>query len=209
VSNVSVDVLEGQKRVIEFIESYTNQKVKQIESKYLRYAFFMWFSMASKNTGKSQVAKMMTNDKYTKNVWVELMKSIFKMSEHTAPVVVLSCLEKVPLSEKEMEEYLVLLELLKEEFDSILKNNGILIYPSFPTVAPFHNQALWTNTIDHLYYFGIFNALGFPCTQIPIGLNSKDNLPIGIQLVSNRYCDYLTINLASLIENKLGGWIES
>jgi fatty acid amide hydrolase 2 len=108
-----------------------------------------------------------------------------------------------------MEEYLVLLELLKEEFDSILKNNGILIYPSFPTVAPFHNQALWTNTIDHLYYFGIFNALGFPCTQIPIGLNSKDNLPIGIQLVSNRYCDYLTINLASLIENKLGGWIES
>lgn len=207
VTNLSDDVLAGQNKTIEFIESYTNKSVKAIESKYLQHAFFMWLSMASKNGGKSQVAKLMANDKYTKNVWFELVKAIFRLSEHTAPVVGLSIIEKVPLSDKEMDEYLVLLENLREEFDLILENDSVLIYPGFPTVAPFHNQALWTNTIDHLYYFGIFNALGFPSTQIPVGLNSN-RLPVGIQLVSNRYCDQLTISLANLIETQLGGWIE-
>ena len=207
MSNISEDILAGENKVIEFIENYTNKSVQRLESKYLHHAFYMWLSMASKNSEKSQVAKLMTDEKYKKNVWFELLKAIFQRSEHTAPVIALSIIEKVPLSDKEMDEYIDLLQKLREELGCILGLNSVLIYPGFPCVAPYHNQALWTNTIDHLYYYGIFNALGFPCTQIPLGLNSN-RLPIGVQLVSNLYCDELTIQLANLIEKELGGWVE-
>jgi fatty acid amide hydrolase 2 len=208
VSNISEDIASCQNRIIKFIENYTRKNVKLFESQYIQHAFYMWLSMASKNSGKSQIAKLMADEKYEKNVYFELLKTIFRKSDHTAPVIALSIIEKLPFSETEIDEYLVLLQKLRNEFNSLLKSNGFLIFPSFPCVAPYHNQALFTNTIDHVIYFGIFNALGFPSTQIPIGLNKSDRLPIGIQLISNRYCDYLTIKLANLIEKELGGWIQ-
>lgn len=80
-----------------------------------------------------------------------------------------------------------------------------MLFPSFPVVAPYHNQPLFTNSLDFLYY-GIINALGFPSTQCPMGLSSE-GLPTGVQVISNRLNDHLTIKIAELFESQLVGWV--
>ncbi len=81
-----------------------------------------------------------------------------------------------------------------------------MISPGFPIVAPYHHQSLLTNTLDFIYY-GLYNALGFPVTQIPMGLCQESGLPTGVQLVSNHRCDHLTIKLAEYFEKNLIGWV--
>lgn len=53
----------------------------------------------------------------------------------------------------------------------------------------------------------MFNVLGFPVTQCPMGLN-KDGLPTGVQVVANHKCDHLTIRVAEHMEKNLVGWIQ-
>jgi fatty acid amide hydrolase 2 len=72
-------------------------------------------------------------------------------------------------------------------------------------VAPYHNQPFVTNLFDYIYY-GIWNALGFPSTQIPMGLSEREGLPTGIQIISNFNNDHLTIKLAEYFEANLIGW---
>lgn len=56
----------------------------------------------------------------------------------------------------------------------------MFLYPTFPNVAHFHKEGLgnFTNAL----YMCIFNTLGLPVTNCPLGLNS-DGLPVGIQVM--------------------------
>jgi fatty acid amide hydrolase 2 len=78
------------------------------------------------------------------------------------------------------------------------------LFPSFPVVAPFHTQPTLTNTID-FQYFALFNVLGFPVTQCPMGLNDE-SLPTGVQVIASHLNDHLTIALAEHFEENLVGW---
>lgn len=62
-----------------------------------------------------------------------------------------------------------------------------LIYPTFSLAA-------------------IFNVLGLPVTQCPLGLGSE-GLPLGIQLVAASYNDHLTLAVARYLEKAFGGWV--
>lgn len=52
----------------------------------------------------------------------------------------------------------------------------------------------------------IFNVLGLPVTQCPLGLSSE-GLPLGIQLVAAPYNDHLTLAVARYLEKAFGGWV--
>lgn len=52
----------------------------------------------------------------------------------------------------------------------------------------------------------MFNALGLPVTQCPIGLSRK-GLPVGIQIAANKCNDHLTIAVAKEFEKAFGGWV--
>ena len=63
----------------------------------------------------------------------------------------------------------------------MLGADGVLLIPSFVRPALRHNESF-------LYFIGgayclLFNIIGFPSTQVPMGLN-KDGLPIGFQVTS-------------------------
>ncbi|XP_031516627.1 fatty-acid amide hydrolase 2 isoform X2 [Papio anubis] len=53
---------------------------------------------------------------------------------------------------------------------------------------------------------GVFNALGLPVTQCPLGLNVK-GLPLGIQVVAGPFHDHLTLAVAQYLEKTFGGWV--
>ena len=55
-------------------------------------------------------------------------------------------------------------------------------------------------------YTGIFNVLGLPVTQVPLGLGKK-GLPLGIQVVAAHNNDRLAIAVAELLGKQFGGWV--
>ena len=71
--------------------------------------------------------------------------------------------------------------------------------PTFSQPALDHNN-IYKYTLD-MGMMSIWNILGFPVTQIPIGM-TKDNLPIGIQIISLHNHDHLSMKVAQLLEEK-------
>ncbi|KAK4337140.1 hypothetical protein RND71_043358 [Anisodus tanguticus] len=86
----------------------------------------------------------------------------------------------------------------------LLKDDGILLYPSHPEVAPKHGTTLLKS--HNVSYTALFNVLSLPATQCPIDLSKKSGMPIGIQVAASPYQDHLTLSVAEEIENVFGGW---
>lgn len=51
----------------------------------------------------------------------------------------------------------------------------------------------------------IFNILGLPVTQCPLGL-SKEGLPLGVQVIGGKLQDQVTLAVAIYLEKTFGGW---
>ena len=86
---------------------------------------------------------------------------------------------------------------------------------NFQAASPDQVQVLPTflEAIDQLglkpfnfSYTGIFNVLGNPVTQVPLGLGNC-GVPLGIQVVAGRNHDRLTLAVAQELENLFGGWV--
>ncbi|WP_277422156.1 amidase family protein [Amnimonas aquatica] len=92
---------------------------------------------------------------------------------------------------------------LKRQLEDALRDDGILVTPPYPTVAPKHYHALLPpfNFVN----CAVFNALSLPATSVPTGLNA-DGLPTGVQLVAAEGMDHLGIAGALALEKSLGGW---
>ncbi|KAM4696483.1 fatty-acid amide hydrolase 2-like isoform 2-T2 [Rhinophrynus dorsalis] len=142
-----------------------------------------------------------------KKIWPlwELVKWMFGLSEHTLPAIGLALTEKLAhLNPQGNERMIQKAKHLREEICTLLGEDGILIYPSHPKTAPRHHEPLAMPF--NFAYTGIFNVLGLPVTQCPLGL-SQAGLPMGIQLIASHYNDHLTLALAQHLEKALGGWI--
>jgi fatty acid amide hydrolase 2 len=91
-----------------------------------------------------------------------------------------------------------------EELAAVL-NGGVLLHPPFPRLAPRHRTTLgqpWlaANTL-------VFNVLGLPVTQVPLGLN-RAGLPLGVQVAAAPGSDHVTIAVALELERAFGGWVD-
>ncbi len=71
------------------------------------------------------------------------------------------------------------IEDLKNEFELLLGDDGVLLFPTHPTAAPYHNQPLLR--VANFAYTGVINMLGLPATQCPLGLGSW-GVPLGVQV---------------------------
>ena len=159
--------------------------------------------MMSCGAATKSFCKMLNNSDKPINPYIELAKSMCGMQKHhTLPAIGLAIVESFPM--KNPEYFIQLGKQLTDKIKDTLGDDGVLIFPSFPVVAPYHSQAMWTNTLDFIYY-GIINAFGFPSTQCPLGL-SPDGLPTGIQIIANHNLDHLTIKLAKYFEENDFGW---
>jgi len=140
------------------------------------------------------------------NPWKELLLWLCGLSEHTLPAIALGLTEKVdnmPVSEK--ERYAAKARALGEKINELLGENGILLLPTSADYAYYHNQPVYKSF--NCVYTMIFNVLGFPVTQVPLGLGRK-GVPLGIQVVGAHNNDRLTIAVAKFLEHHFGGWVQ-
>ena len=133
----------------------------------------------------------------------ELARVALRRSAHSYPPLAMLSLERLGRraprwAKRNYERGIRLLEQL----DELLGDDGIILYPSSSRVAPRHGP-----TASAAFRFlGLFNVLQLPVTQVPLGL-SRAGLPLGVQVISRRGHDHLTIAAALELERALGGWL--
>ncbi|GFS77665.1 fatty-acid amide hydrolase 2-A [Nephila pilipes] len=139
------------------------------------------------------------------NEKLDFVKFLFgKSTLSKGPLVVLNGSKiKLFLDKNKAAYYEELVKSWEKEFDNILDENAILLMPTMPMTAPYHSEI--TMFLPSSCYTSIFNVLGLPSTQCPLGYNS-DGMPYGIQIVGRKNNDALTIACAVELEKAFGGW---
>ena len=99
----------------------------------------------------------------------EFFKYITGQSKCTMPSVIISTFQyaasKVPKSRKSQLQKKR--QELKSEFTRFLGDNGVLLYPSFPSSANNHFE-IYYKLVDATFLM-VFNTLGLPVTQVHTG----------------------------------------
>ena len=204
VSNVDAELKQAQQHVCRQLEEKLGVRVEPLKISKLASSLEIWASMMSSAAQKS-FCFYMGNQEAAVNPFWELMKSCVGLSNHTIPAIGLGMLEKFEsLTPKSVSEsFIQMAEELRQELESILGDDGVLLYPSHPTTALNHNVPLLFPF--NFSYTAIFNVLYLPVTQCPVGL-SKSGLPLGIQVVAANNKDRLSVAVAMEIERLCGGW---
>ena len=95
--------------------------------------------------------------------------------------------------------------LVKKEFDKAFEKYDILLTPTSPTVA-FEIGTRSNNPLE-MYLADIctvsVNIAGLPGISIPCGVDSK-NMPIGMQLIGNKFEEEKILNVAYKFEQEYG-----
>ena len=135
--------------------------------------------------------------------------AVLGRSHHTLPIILQSLFEGIGRTLSEgfgFNEDMVLpgaLADLSQKLEALLARDGVLIYPTHPVPAPYHGQSVLRPC--NLSYTALFNILGFPATQVPLGL-SRCGLPLGVQLISGKGMDRNSLAVANLVDKLMGGW---
>ncbi|PSN41553.1 Fatty-acid amide hydrolase 2 [Blattella germanica] len=111
----------------------------------------------------------------------DMLKFYMCMSEYSFPPLQYALLKRMSvwISESKMQRIREKMATVKQEFNDLLGEDGVFLYPTFVDTAHFHKELYFK--LFSINYTMIMNALEVPVTNCPIGM-SKKGLPIGIQV---------------------------
>jgi len=181
------------------LEAYDVQ-VQQVNIELVAKSFHIWREKVDEICQNyPDLVSLLGGNKGPVNVLTELVRCVLGRANHTWPLLLQALFSELFPTTADVEDCKKLLGI----FQRLLGKNGVLLYPSHPTLVPYHREPFLA-PFD-FSYTAIFNALGLPVTQVPLGL-SKEGLPLGIQVVGGLNMDRLTICVAGELERGRGGW---
>ncbi|XP_037091608.1 fatty-acid amide hydrolase 2-like [Pollicipes pollicipes] len=204
-SPVHADVRGGLQRAARLLEGAHGVRVRPLRLRALFHQLEIWaHKMGSVTEAPSFAAELRERCGAVRPGW-ELFKWCLMLSDHTLPALLLALTERrLPADTESSRDFLRMCEALKAEFEATLGDDGVLLYPSHPTPAPYHLQPLFKGF--NFAYTSIFNVLELPVSQVPLGLGSW-GVPVGAQVVAARGRDHLTLAVAEELERLAGGWV--
>jgi fatty acid amide hydrolase 2 len=136
---------------------------------------------------------------------VRLRHALRRDTPHTIPTLLLLFGERVGarMPQSRVRRAVDAGRALAAEVEAVL-GDGVLLHPPHPRVAPRHGRTVgrpWVLTPT-----AVFNLLGLPVTQVPLGLNA-DGIPVGVQVAAAPDNDHVTIAVALELERTFGGWV--
>lgn len=205
VSPVDKDIIKGIHRIVDHLRNKLEVSVEEVELPQFRQSATMWFANMKDDSGFG-FEHQLGNLKYAINPYTELLKWFVGASKHTFIGLLTAILDKAQCQYGSPKYYHLVQKRneLREEMQKLLGDNGILIYPTHPTVAPYHNEPILRPI--NFSYTGIVNVLGFPATAVPLGTLGSEGLPIGVQVIANFNQDRLCLAVAEELEKAFGGW---
>lgn len=205
VSPVCPEIKELFKKISMHLNKAHGIKTERKKITKFKNSIYMWMAGMKTPNGPT-FAEQLTNLKGSVNVPLELFKWMFRLSKHTFIGLCTALAEKVGMVYGGSKHTYLLEECskLRMEMIDLLGDDGVFLYPTHPTPAPYHNEPIYKPF--NFSYTGIINILGFPATHIPMGLN-KDGLPIGVQVIANDKNDRLCLAVAIELEKAFGGWV--
>uniref|UniRef100_A0A914LQ34 Amidase domain-containing protein n=1 Tax=Meloidogyne incognita TaxID=6306 RepID=A0A914LQ34_MELIC len=151
-----------------------------------------------------KITMAMSNSKYDVNCVFELIKFPLGLSDHTLPAIFTGMRSKLPKKNEARRKFInSKRDQLRREIVDLLGKDGILIFPSWPTTAPFHHQPLLTPM--NILYTALWNTLALPVLACHMGINSE-GLPVGVQIVCAPDSERLLLAAAQDLEEGFGGW---
>ncbi len=199
--DVDRELLEAQRKVCGRLAGL-GAAVEPAEFPSLADSFEIWSSMLSAAGGPSFASRMGGGPEV--DPLFELIRWAFRRSDHTLPAIGLAAIEKIPrLLGRRRDAFVARGLALRDEMATRLGSDGVMLYPSYPTVAPRHHRPLFPPF--RWVYTAILNALELPATQVPLGLGSE-GLPLGVQVTAAHGNDHLTVAVAVELERAFGGW---
>ena len=197
---------------------------KQFGSKVRKVSFpalsesFDIFNENYKIENEPSLASQLVDCKYEPNMWIELIKKLIGLSVFTWPLIFLCFFSASTRGINERtKSFVKKADRLRQEMIDMFEKNAdaeanseakfegsIFLYPTHPELAPKHHTTIFK--VNNTSYTSVFNILGFPVTQVPLGLN-REGLPIGIQIIAAPFCDHLTLSAAVELEAKFDGWV--
>lgn len=206
-SRASDDLRDTIYKLAEHVENAHGVKVQKASLEGMKSSFELSALILLRIKNIYSMYNRTDDPKKSKSMFAEILRYVLCMSPHTFAAIcyaILKCIaNKFPRSvyndmkEKRMQ--------LKEQLRELLGENGVLIFPTFISTAYYPVETVCN--ISNYTYLMIWNALGLPVTQCPLGFD-KDQLPLGVQIVANPGCDHLTLAVAQDIEREFGGWRE-
>lgn len=198
-NSINGEMKDAMRRVKKHIEAMLGVQVQKAELSDMKFAFdistHLLLDLSIDSVG----------DAFSGKIFLEFLKLIFNASLRSLAFVCYGILHwcNTKCSTAYHNKVVEKKTSLKKQFEDLLGDNGVLIYPTFITPAHYKYQAYCK--VANFTYLMVYNVLGLPVTQCPVGLNSN-GLPIGVQIVANTDNDHLTIAVAQSIEKAFGGW---
>ncbi|KAK9887732.1 hypothetical protein WA026_000049 [Henosepilachna vigintioctopunctata] len=205
VSPVNKEIKALFGKLVTYFDKAHSRKLTKLELKRFAKSQQMWFAGMKTQSGPTFHDQLSGLNGRISLPW-ELLKWCFRCSNHTFIALSTALVENAGEAYGSSKHTYLLRERdkLREELLEILGDNGVFIYPTHPTVAPYHNEPIFKPF--NFSYTGIINVLGLPATHIPMGLNSE-GIPIGLQVVSAPNNDRLCLAIARELEKAFGGWV--
>jgi fatty acid amide hydrolase 2 len=176
-------------------------QVIELDEKIFLSSFRLWVAAMSSIEGRD------FNTTLNPNGPIAFKKEFFKIAtgrgDYTFPALLTAYLEITKFDELSNGPALEELENLRQHLQDLLMDDGILLMPPHPRIAPHHGAPIIT-PFD-FSYTGIANALRLPASSAPIG-QSASGLPLGVQIIANEFQDHLCLAACVALESAFGGW---
>ncbi|XP_055921354.1 fatty-acid amide hydrolase 2 [Eupeodes corollae] len=205
VSPVDEDLKNSLRKVIDYLQTSTGTTASKIQNEKFKQSPSIWFANMKDDSGHG-FGHQLANFNGEINPITELLKLCVGLSQHTFIGVVTALVDnaQIPFGSPKYHHLVKKRDNLRKEMQNLLGDDGVFIYPTHPTVAPYHNEPLVRPL--NFSYTGIINVLGFPATAVPLGLGSE-GVPLGVQVVANFNNDRLCLAVAEELEKAFGGWV--
>ncbi|MFO0676481.1 MAG: amidase [Polyangiaceae bacterium] len=170
----------------------------------LAHSLEIWSCMMSDAGGQSFKELLETSRDAPFDLLADFVALATSRSDHTLPALGLVVAERFATASKErVAKFVAMGRALRDEIEGALGDDGVMLYPSYASVAPKHGWALVPPVM--WVYTAIVNVMGLPSTQVPLGLDAN-GVPLGVQVVGKRGDDARTIAVALELERAFGGW---
>uniref|UniRef100_A0A6I9V9W4 fatty-acid amide hydrolase 2-B n=1 Tax=Bactrocera dorsalis TaxID=27457 RepID=A0A6I9V9W4_BACDO len=206
VSPVDADLLAGMQRTVQHLRQKLKPvSVENVQLEQFRQSTIIWFANMKDDSGYT-FAHQLGDLKVAINPYLELVKWVFGASKHTFIGLITAIMDRtqVQYGSSKYKHMVKKRDELRTEMQELLGEDGVLLYPTHPTVAPYHNEPIFRPI--NFSYTGIVNVLGFPATAVPLGQLGSEGVPLGLQVIANFNNDRLCLAVAEELERAFGGW---